>query len=271
MDLDGDRQAASRQQHRKVVGWRRIQAGHDCDRAVEASSCQQFRRAQRFHRDWTHRHDRGVGTVANALDPAQPKCPVKAGHDHGVIFAKAEVDRARDPCGREDGLPGLHVVGGRDHCHSRLGPHHRDVFERVMAESVLAVLHAATDAHHAHGQVVEERTVAYEFVGPQRRKRGNRVDEGDQSRFCQAGCQANHVLLRHPDVEEPSRKGIREGLQCHEAEVGGQQHDSRVAFRELDQGANEGLANGVSPLFPRARPRTADRPSACSASGSGSP
>jgi hypothetical protein len=125
-----------------------------------------------------------------------------------------------------------------DDGHVRLHPHHGHVLERVVADAVAAVLQAAADPDHPDRQAVLRGTVADELVRPQRREGRDRVREGHVASLGQARRDPDHVLLRHTHVEEAVREALGEGLQRHEAEVGGQEADARVGSRELDQAAD---------------------------------
>src|SRR5690348_1730814 len=104
---------------------------------------------------------------------------------------------------------------------------------------------------------MEERPVPNELVGPQGGKGGDRVDEWHHACFRHASSEPNHVLLGHADIEKAPWEGVYEGFERHEPQVCGEQDDSGVALRELDEGTNERLANGLSPLSREARVRTA--------------
>ena len=87
-----------------------------------------------------------------------------------------------------------------------------EILERPVRDAVLAVVEAAADAHDAHGQPVQRGAVADELVRPQRRERGDGVDEGDHAAVGQARRHAEHVLLGHAGVDEAVREAIGETL-----------------------------------------------------------
>src|SRR5258707_950333 len=79
------------------------------------------------------------------------------------------------------------------------------------------------------------RTVADDLERPRQREGGHRVGEGHEAVRAQTGGQADEVVLRDADVEEPRRKPVAKRLQEGEAEVCGEQDHALIARSQLDQ------------------------------------
>ena len=84
-----------------------------------------------------------------------------------------------------------------------------------------------------------EGAVADEFVGAERREGHDRVDKRHVPRLREAGRDADHVLLRDPDVEEAVRMPLHERLERHVAEVAREQRHAAILVGQLDQRADE--------------------------------
>ena len=115
-----------------------------------------------------------------------------------------------------------------------------------MRDPVVAVVESAADADDAHRQVVEHRAVAHEFVRAHRRERRDRVDEGHVARLGETGCDPDHVLLRHADVEEAVGKAAGEDIEHEVAEVARQQDDALVHCRQLGELRDEVVSHAAT-------------------------
>ena len=144
------------------------------------------------------------------------------------------------------------MVRWRDDGDARLGAHDRNVFQPVMAQTIVPIFHAAADAHDAHGPLMLNRPVADEFVGSQHRKGNNRIHEWDEAGFRQSRGQADHVLFGHAHVDELFRVCVRKWFQGHVAQVAGKEQNPRVARRQFGQGLGEGGSHGFDSISARA-------------------
>ena len=155
--------------------------------------------------------------------------------DRERLLAQPDVRRPREllhGAQRRDDLGG---VARGDHREPGLGPHQRQVLERVMGHAVVSVINSLADTDDPHREPVQYPTVADELVSAHRSEGGDRVCVRRESRLGQAGRHPHHVLLGHPGVEEAVGKPLDERLERGKAEIAGEQHDALVVGRQLDQ------------------------------------
>jgi hypothetical protein len=127
------------------------------------------------------------------------------------------------------------VIRRYDDADAGLGTQHRNILETVMRDAVHAVVEPAADTDNSHRQRVQRRAIADELERPQNGERDNRVRERDEAPFGQAGGERDHVLFRHPDVEEPFGELDGKRLKDLIAQIPGQEHDAGIATGELDE------------------------------------
>src|ERR1041384_3011246 len=90
--------------------------------------------------------------------------------------------------------------------------------------------------------MMQHGTVANELERPQRCESGNRVCIGTPPAFRQASGDADHVLLRYPDINKAVREPGAKRLHHHVSEIAGEQDYTFVSRRKATQRINEGFS-----------------------------
>ena len=108
-----------------------------------------------------------------------------------------------------------------------------------MRDAQVSVGEAPADRHHLHVGAVIANVIANLFEATQGGEVANRIREDDLAGERHAGGQADHVLLRHPGVDELVGVLLRELLDHREAKVTHHKTDTWVSVGELVERLDE--------------------------------
>ena len=136
----------------------------------------------------------------------------------------------------------------RDHRHRRQRPHERDVLGCVVRIAQRAVGEPPANRHDLDRRVVVAHIVSDLLEAAHDRKVCDRVGENRFAAERHSGGEAGHVLLGHPRVDELGGQRLTEALDDAEPEIADDQHDARIAPRQLDErlyerGPHDGFCN----------------------------
>src|SRR2546423_1530813 len=238
----------------KLLDRRRIEGCDDEDGTRDAFAGERAGGGDGVGGDRPRGEQQQVAPIPDQLGPAEPEAAVEGGHAGRLLPAYPEVDGARQVPGGVEGRRRLLRIRRADHREPGLDPHDPDVLEGVMGRPRGPVVEGAARAYDAYGEVVQDRAVADELVGPEGGKRRDRIHEGDEPGLGQTGRKAHHVLLRHPGVEEAVGVTVGEGLDDREAEVPGDEEDPGVTLGDLGQLPDERPPHSAALTSSTARP-----------------
>ncbi len=181
--------------------------------------------------------------------------PVVVVEDHGNFAAlEPQIDRARAVGDRRHHLRRLDGVGRLDHRHVGDRAHQRHILDRLVARTAGAgeAGHEADDLDvevrigDRHGDLVEAAA---------RAEHAERIDEHDAAGAREPAGNAEHVRLRHADIDEAVGNFVAKQIGLGLAgQIGAETDDLRPPPRQLDQRGAVRLEHGLIRRLTQARP-----------------